>query len=147
MIDGTGAPEISNTASGSLVLNHSTVLDDFASARVKEVISLNGNRTFHQEDYASFIIIVNLFKDSSPASYLSQILQYEKTKVQFKRHYDETEQLYNNDFYVTRINPFYLESNTFKDKVSIGITSAPSIVFFKSGYGEYYGQEYRKRGW
>ena len=144
---GTGAPEISNTTSGSLVLNYSKVLDNFTDAKVKELVSLTGERTFHMEDYASFIIYVNLFKTASPKVELNSILQYEKTTVQFKRHYDETEQLYNNDFWVTEIIPFYLESTTFEDKVLIKITSAPSIEFYKSGFGKYYGREYGKRGW
>ena len=144
---GTGAPEISNVASGSLVLNYSKVLDNFADAKVQEVISLNGDRSFHFEDYASFIIYVNLFKTASPKVELNSILQYEKSTVQFKRHWDEPEQLYNNDFFVTEIIPFYLESTTFEDKVLIKITSAPSIEFYKSGFGKYYGREYGKRGW
>ena len=146
-IFGTGSPEISNAVSGSLVLNYSKVLDNFLDAKVREVISLNGDRSFHFEDYASFIIYVNLFKTASPKIELQSILQYEKSTVQFKRHYDEPEQLYNNDFFVTEIIPYYSESVKFLDKVIIRITSAPSIQFYKSGFGKYYGREYGKRGW
>lgn len=147
MIFGSGAPEISNTASGSYVLNYSTVLDNFNESRTREIISLTGERNFITDNYASFIIYVNLYKNITPVTDLQAILQYEKTKVKFKRHYDEPDTLYNGDFYVTEIIPFYLETTDYKDKVLIKLTSAPTVVFYKSGYGKYYGQEYGKRGW
>ena len=95
---------------------------------------------------------INLFKDADPVGYFNSILQYKDSEVRFKRHEDEPETVYPNNFYVTNINPFYLNNTQpdLKDQVSITLISRPETTLFRGddGYGTGYGEkQYGRRGW